>query len=233
MLLERGAAHVVAVDVGHGQLDPALAADPRVTLLEGLNARDLTAAHLGGRQIGAVVADLSFISLKLALPPALALAEPGAWGVFLVKPQFEVGRAHVGKGGIVRDPAVARAGGRRHRRVARRRAGLARRRPPPLPDRRRRRQPGIPARRAAMAEIVTIEALGHRGDGIARGPDGPVYVPFALPGERVAIEREGERGRLVEILEPSPRARRAGLPAFRHAAAAARCRCCRSRRRAG
>ncbi len=73
MLLERGAAHVVAVDVGHGQLHPTLAGDPRVTLLEGLNARDLTPAHLGGRKIGAIVADLSFISLKLALPPALSL----------------------------------------------------------------------------------------------------------------------------------------------------------------
>jgi 23S rRNA (cytidine1920-2'-O)/16S rRNA (cytidine1409-2'-O)-methyltransferase len=109
VLLERGAAHVIAVEVGHGQLDPALAADPRLTLHEGLNARDLTAAHLAGRRVGAVVADLSFISLKLALPPALALAEPDAWGIFLVKPQFEVGRALVGKGGIVRDKAAALA----------------------------------------------------------------------------------------------------------------------------
>jgi 23S rRNA (cytidine1920-2'-O)/16S rRNA (cytidine1409-2'-O)-methyltransferase len=109
VLLERGAAHVIAVEVGHGQLDPALAADPRLTLHEGLNARDLTAAHLAGRRVGAVVADLSFISLKLALPPALALAEPAAWGIFLVKPQFEVGRALVGKGGIVRDRAAALA----------------------------------------------------------------------------------------------------------------------------
>jgi 23S rRNA (cytidine1920-2'-O)/16S rRNA (cytidine1409-2'-O)-methyltransferase len=107
VLLERGAAHVVGVEVGHGQLDPALAADPRLTLHEGLNARDLSAAHLGGRRIGAVVADLSFISLKLALPPALGLAAPSAWGIFLVKPQFEVGRALVGKGGIVRDLTVA------------------------------------------------------------------------------------------------------------------------------
>ena len=55
-----------------------------------------------------------------------------------------------------------------------------------------------------MAEIVTIESLGHRGDGIARGPDGPLYVPFTLPGERVRVERDGERARIVEILEPSP-----------------------------
>ena len=108
VLLERGAAHVVAVDVGHGQLDPALAEDPRVTMLEGLNARDLAARHLAGRAIGAIVCDVSFISLKLALPPALALAQDGAWGVFLVKPQFEVGRALLGKGGIVRERAAAR-----------------------------------------------------------------------------------------------------------------------------
>ena len=108
VLLERGAAHVVAVDVGHGELDRALADDPRVTLLEKLNARDLRAEHLGGRRIEAVVADVSFISLRLALPPALSLAASGAWGVFLVKPQFEVGRAALGKDGVVRDAAAAR-----------------------------------------------------------------------------------------------------------------------------
>ena len=109
VLMERGVAEVIAVDVGHGQLDPAIAGDPRVTSLEGVNARDLQDAHLGGRKIGAIVSDLSFISLRLALPPALESAEPGAWGVFLVKPQFEVGRDGLGKGGIVRDPAAARA----------------------------------------------------------------------------------------------------------------------------
>jgi len=105
VLLERGAAHVVTLDVGHGQLDPRLAADPRVTALEKLNARDLTAGHLGGRRPGFVVSDVSFISLRLALPPALDLAAPGARCVLLVKPQFEAGRAAVGKGGLLRDPA--------------------------------------------------------------------------------------------------------------------------------
>jgi 23S rRNA (cytidine1920-2'-O)/16S rRNA (cytidine1409-2'-O)-methyltransferase len=108
VLLERGARRVFAVDVGHGQLDAKLAADPRVTSREGLNARDLAAHDLGetggNGAIGAIVADVSFISLKLVLPPALALAAPDAWGIFLVKPQFEVGRAGLGKGGIVRDP---------------------------------------------------------------------------------------------------------------------------------
>ena len=107
VLLERGARTVFAVDVGHGQLDARLAADPRVVSREGLNARDLTAADLGeaggSETIGAIVADVSFISLKLVLPPVLKLAAPDAWGVFLVKPQFEVGREAIGKGGIVRN----------------------------------------------------------------------------------------------------------------------------------
>lgn len=107
VLLERGAQHVIALDVGHGQLDPKLAGAPRVTLLEGLNARDLTAAHLGGRRPDFLVSDVSFISLRLALPPALDLAEPGARGVFLVKPQFEAGREAIGKGGLLRDPDLA------------------------------------------------------------------------------------------------------------------------------
>lgn len=106
VLLERGARKVFAVDVGHGQLDPTLAADPRVVSLEGVNARDLTGADVT-EPVGAIVADVSFISLKLVLPPALTLAAPDAWGIFLVKPQFEVGRDNIGKGGIVRDGGLA------------------------------------------------------------------------------------------------------------------------------
>ena len=102
VLLARGAARVHAVDVGHGQLDPSLAADPRVVSLEGVNARSLP--HLPAPDW--ITADVSFISLRLALPPALALARPGAHLVALVKPQFEAGRSDVGRGGIVRDPAV-------------------------------------------------------------------------------------------------------------------------------
>ncbi|MGP2491632.1 TlyA family RNA methyltransferase [Mesorhizobium sp. PUT5] len=107
VLLERGAAHVTALDVGHGQLHAGLAADPRVTCIEGRNARDLTEAELGGRVPDLIVCDVSFISLKLALPPALALAAPGARAVLLVKPQFEAGREAIGKGGLLRDPADA------------------------------------------------------------------------------------------------------------------------------
>ncbi|TIW17935.1 MAG: TlyA family rRNA (cytidine-2'-O)-methyltransferase, partial [Mesorhizobium sp.] len=78
VLLERAAAHVTAIDVGHGQMHPEIAGDPRVTVIEGLNARDLSAADLGGLAPDFVVCDVSFISRRLALPPALALAAAGA-----------------------------------------------------------------------------------------------------------------------------------------------------------
>jgi 23S rRNA (cytidine1920-2'-O)/16S rRNA (cytidine1409-2'-O)-methyltransferase len=107
-LLARGAKRVFAVDVGHGQLDARLAEDPRVVSLERLNARDLSARQVP-EPPGLVVCDVSFIGLELVLPPALALARPGARLVALVKPQFEVGRSHIGKGGIVRDPALHEA----------------------------------------------------------------------------------------------------------------------------
>ncbi|MCG8273022.1 TlyA family RNA methyltransferase [Aquamicrobium sp. NLF2-7] len=104
VLLERGAAHVTAIDVGHGQMRGEIEADPRVASIEGLNARDLTAADLGGRVPDFIVSDVSFISLKLALPPALELAAPGARAVLLVKPQFEAGREAIGKGGLLKNP---------------------------------------------------------------------------------------------------------------------------------
>jgi 23S rRNA (cytidine1920-2'-O)/16S rRNA (cytidine1409-2'-O)-methyltransferase len=108
VLLERGAKRVHAVDVGHGQLDPRLAGEPRVHVLEGINARALGPEIIGERA-EALVSDVSFISQRLALPPALGLCAPGAFAVVLAKPQFEVGVAGVGKGGIVRDPEAARA----------------------------------------------------------------------------------------------------------------------------
>jgi 23S rRNA (cytidine1920-2'-O)/16S rRNA (cytidine1409-2'-O)-methyltransferase len=104
VLLARGAAHVTAVDVGRDQLHASIRSDPRVTVLEGTDARILTTHHLSS-PVTALVADVSFISLEKALPVALALVAPGAWAVLLVKPQFEVGRGFVGKGGIVRDTA--------------------------------------------------------------------------------------------------------------------------------
>lgn len=103
VLLERGAAHVIAIDVGHGQMDERLKSDPRVTCLEGLNARNLTSDDLGGRTPDMLVSDVSFISLRLALPNALGLAATGARGVFLVKPQFEAGREAIGKGGLLKN----------------------------------------------------------------------------------------------------------------------------------
>ena len=108
VLLEGGATKVHAVDVGRGQMEQGVANDARVIRHEGLNARDLSAADIGD-PIGAITADLSFIGLELALPPALSLAARDAWMVALVKPQFEVGRAAIGKGGIVRDKAVREA----------------------------------------------------------------------------------------------------------------------------
>lgn len=105
VLLQRGAAHVVAVDVGHDQMHARIARDPRVTNLEGLNARVLSASDVGERVIGCVVSDVSFISLKLALPPALSLAAPGGFCALLVKPQFEAGREAIGKGGLLKNPA--------------------------------------------------------------------------------------------------------------------------------
>lgn len=108
VLLARGARRVFAVDVGHGQLDAKLRGDERVVNLEGVNARTLTPAHLGGHRPEAVVGDVSFISLTKALPPALDLTEPASFCVLLVKPQFEAGRAAIGKGGVLRDAADGR-----------------------------------------------------------------------------------------------------------------------------
>lgn len=109
VLLQSGARHVTAIDVGHGQLHPKIAGDARVTAYEGLNARDLTPAHLRfAPEI--IVCDLSFVSLHKVLPVPLSLAAPDTVLVALFKPQFEVGPDHVGKGGIVTDQdAVARS----------------------------------------------------------------------------------------------------------------------------
>jgi 23S rRNA (cytidine1920-2'-O)/16S rRNA (cytidine1409-2'-O)-methyltransferase len=103
VLLEQGAAHVTAIDVGHGQFVAWLKSRDRVASIEGLNSRDLTAEHLG-REIGIIVCDVSFISLKLALPAALDLVETGTHLIALIKPQFEAGREIVGRSGLVTDP---------------------------------------------------------------------------------------------------------------------------------
>ncbi|ABI76879.1 hemolysin A [Hyphomonas neptunium ATCC 15444] len=102
VLLQKGAAHVTAIDVGHGQLHPKIAADPRVTAHEGLNARDLSPNHMKSAP-EIIVCDLSFVSLHKVLPVPLSLATPDAALIALFKPQFEVGPENVGKGGIVTD----------------------------------------------------------------------------------------------------------------------------------
>jgi 23S rRNA (cytidine1920-2'-O)/16S rRNA (cytidine1409-2'-O)-methyltransferase len=108
VLLQRGAAKVYAVDVGYGQLHPRIRGDPRVVVRERENARTLSAASLGER-VDLVVGDLSFISLRLVLPAVKDVLKPGGEAVLLVKPQFEVGKGEVGKGGVVRDEAKRRA----------------------------------------------------------------------------------------------------------------------------
>lgn len=106
VLLARGAREVVAVDVGTDQLDAGLRADPRVTVREQTNLRDLTLAHVEGRPVDLVVADVSFISLRLLLGPLLGVLTDTGAALLMVKPQFEVGRERLGGGGVVRDPAL-------------------------------------------------------------------------------------------------------------------------------
>jgi 23S rRNA (cytidine1920-2'-O)/16S rRNA (cytidine1409-2'-O)-methyltransferase len=105
VLLRRGAAQVVAVDVGYGQLAWRLRQDPRVVVHDRTNVRELTAETIGG-SVDVVVGDLSFISLELVLDALLGVTDPGGDLALMVKPQFEVGKDRVGKGGVVRDPAL-------------------------------------------------------------------------------------------------------------------------------
>ena len=111
-LLQRGAGRVYAVDVGRGQLDWRLRNDPRVVVREGINARYLKSEEIG-EPAGFAACDVSFISVTLILPPLTAVLREQGEMVILVKPQFEVGRGQVGKGGIVRDPALHEAACRR------------------------------------------------------------------------------------------------------------------------
>ena len=105
VLLHHGATRVYAIDVGHGQLAWSLRTDPRVTVMEKTNARRLDPATLE-TPTGALVCDASFIGLRTILPAPLSCCTPGAWAIALIKPQFEAGPGQVGKGGVVRDPAI-------------------------------------------------------------------------------------------------------------------------------
>lgn len=107
VLLARGAARVYAVDVGRGQLAEALREDERVVVLEATNARYLSREQVS-EPVSLLTCDVSFIGLRTVLPAPLVLARPGARLIALIKPQFEVGKARVGKGGVVRDPALHR-----------------------------------------------------------------------------------------------------------------------------
>lgn len=102
VLLEAGARHVVAVDVGHGQLSPMVERDPRVESIEGLNVRNIVPEAIGG-PVDLTVGDLSFISLTLVIGPLADVTRPGGDLILMVKPQFEVGRSKLGKGGVVRN----------------------------------------------------------------------------------------------------------------------------------
>ncbi|WP_250445754.1 TlyA family RNA methyltransferase [Actinotalea sp. C106] len=127
VLLERGASHVLAVDVGHGQMAPEVSADPRVELREGVNVRDLDLGQVG-RPVDLLVADLSFISLRLVLPALMQVVRPAGDLLVMVKPQFEVGRERLGSDGVVHSceqrveavlgvAELARSGGARVRAV--------------------------------------------------------------------------------------------------------------------
>ena len=105
VLLARGAQIVYAIDVGHDQLAPALRADPRVRVREGLNLRALRLADLDDRPVSLVVSDVSFISLRMLLCPLFAVLAPGGRALLMIKPQFEVGRERIGSGGTVRSAA--------------------------------------------------------------------------------------------------------------------------------
>ena len=108
VLLERGCAPVYAVDVGTDQLVPSLRADSRVVVREQTNLRDLTLDHLDGQPVDLVVADVSFISLTLLVAPLAAVTRAAGRLLLMVKPQFEVGRERLGRGGVVREPALHR-----------------------------------------------------------------------------------------------------------------------------
>ena len=201
VLLERGAHHVYAIDVGHDQMDHNLATHPRVTNLEGINARDLRAGNIDNVSPEVIVSDVSFISLKLALPSALEMAQTGALGVFLVKPQFEVGRETYWQG--------------RHR--ARRRNRLWQLRTIFRPGW-NNSEAGVLIRFTPhpLQVVTAIRSFACRskrwfklsgwviwGDGIFSENGNEIYVPFGLPGDDVELTGDGARKDIASIVSPS------------------------------
>ena len=176
VLLSRGAAFVYAVDVGRGQLDPRLATDPRVHVMDRTNLRSLTS--LPGAAPDLVTLDLSFISLRLVIPAVVRLVAPdGADLVALFKPQFELGREAIGKGGIVRDAAAAERAADDVCRVARVRVRRRRARPDAVAGSRRQGQPRMAGRRSSRAIAV---------GGSERAMSAEASIGFLLhPGEQV------------------------------------------------
>ena len=168
MLLRRGAREVVAVDVGYGQLAWSLQSDERVRVHDRQNVRELTPELIGGA-VDLVVGDLSFISLTLVLDALVGVTAPDGDLALMVKPQFEVGKDRVGKGGVVRDPALRDRGGRarRRRRPPRRGWGarMVTRSPLPGPVGQRRVLPVAAPRRGRDHRPTTSHAAVHGADG--------------------------------------------------------------------
>jgi 23S rRNA (cytidine1920-2'-O)/16S rRNA (cytidine1409-2'-O)-methyltransferase len=208
VLLERGAARVIAVDVGRGQLDARLRGDPRVEVRDGCNVRFLEPDAIGG-PVELTVADLSFISLRLVLPALAAATEPDGELLLLVKPQFEAGREAVGKGGVVRDPrawaAAVRSVAAAAAELGLRAAGVC---PSPLPGPSGnvelflllRAGAGALDEAALEAAVAEGAALPRRGapPGTAAAPGAPAAAeappaaaaPAGRPGAPAAAEAE-------------------------------------------
>lgn len=201
VLLRRGADHVVAIDVGHDQLAPALRADDRVTVVEGFNVRDLAPTDLA-QAPDLVVADLSFISLTLVLPAVASVLRPGAQALLMVKPQFEVGRERLGSGGVVREPglraeAVVTVGRAAERAGLRVRAVV----PSPLPGPSGNREyfvwlvpdagPGPTDRSGVQTRNLTSDRTAHQTGDQLDEQTGEQALTYAVEAA-VAWEPEGE-----------------------------------------
>ncbi|CAK9041979.1 Uncharacterized RNA methyltransferase BMEI1496 [Durusdinium trenchii] len=192
VLLSRGAAKIYAVDVGRGQLHDKIASDPRVVNLEKTHAKDLSAALILDA-IDIIVCDVSFISLKKALPPALALAAPGARLVALIKPQFEVGRTQLGKGGVVK-PGYKNT------------YGVCEDITSWIDQQAGWKSSGYmesPIKGGDGNQELRIETIGARGDGVADFNGAQVYVPYTASGDVVEASLSGNRGMIETLLEKS------------------------------